>query len=403
MREIERRRLLASMSAELNAGVELESVLRTSVERSVTLLGGHDGALFLMEPGGVAIRGLFEHWPRQRTGAVISLERLPHTRQAIARRRAIWFTQADADGDEGAWLERVGVTAEIAAPMLSGPGCTGLLYVNFTAGQAVPSDDDLEFARDVAAHCALAISRAQAFEAEKRARLSAEQAAREARQAVELLRQLLGVVGHDLRTPLAAAMMTVDLLRDRGGDEETGAALARVAAAHARMAALTRDLVDFGNIRFGAGLSLDRRRTSLDAVWSEVEAELRVAFPRHRIAAEIPPGLSGEWDRSRLVQAMAGVAYELLSHSPRNAPLEVQATADGEIVRVVFSVRGGEIPDAIRQRLLDPFYPRPSGRTGIGVYVASQVLAAHGGGVETRASAESEPARLVVRLPIVCD
>jgi K+-sensing histidine kinase KdpD len=400
MRETERRRLLASMSAELNAGVELASVLRTSVERSVTLLGGHDGALFLVEPGGDTARGFFEHLPRKRLGAILRIDRSPHTRQAMSRRRAVWFRRADAADDEREWLDRVGLDAVLVAPMLAGAGCTGFLHVNYAAADEAPSDDDLEFVRDVAAHCALAISSAQSFEAEKAARVAAERAAGEAREAVELLRQLLGVVGHDLRTPLAAAMMTVDVLRARGPADGDSEGLARVAAAHARMATLIRDLVDFGNLRFGSGVSLDRRRTALCDAWTEVEAELRLAFPRREVVAAIPEGLAGEWDRTRLVQALGGVAAEVLSHAPRTAPLEVAAHAEGEAVRFDFSVRGAEIPVAVRQRLLDPFFPRPTGRTGVSVYVAAEILAAHGGKLE---AASGEDTRLVVHLPIACD
>ncbi|HET9553107.1 MAG TPA: GAF domain-containing protein, partial [Anaeromyxobacteraceae bacterium] len=174
----ERALLLASLSEELSAGLDVRRVLQIALHRAVDLLGGVEGAIFLLEPDGQSIRGLAEGWPRERTGAVIPLERVPHTALALREARPVWFARAEAEAEEGAWLDRVGAGSRLTLPLLVSRQVLGVFHVHYATAAAPPLADDAELAAGVASQCALAIDRARAFQVERAARQRLDQGQR---------------------------------------------------------------------------------------------------------------------------------------------------------------------------------------------------------------------------------
>ena len=129
--------------------------------------------------------------------------------------------------------------------------------------------------------CAQALERARLFEAERVARLDAQRAQEATRRALDTRDRLVGIVGHDLRTPLAAIRMSIAVLFQRGGlSEDQVRTLARIAASAVRMTRIIRDLLDFSRLSASgchSGRAPDRRRHAGRA-------------PRGRGAAGDPPG-----------------------------------------------------------------------------------------------------------------
>jgi phosphoserine phosphatase RsbU/P len=213
----------------------------------------------------------------------------------------------------------------------------------------------------------------------------------------ELLGQLLGVVGHDLRTALAVATMMVDVLRERPDlPEDLRDPLARAAAANARMEALVRDLVDFGAIRFGPGLALKRRPVLLADLWRVADAGLRLAFRGRTVIGQVAEDLGGDWDGPRIAQALGNVAAQAIGLAPRGAAITIDAVRTPEGVTVVVASPGALAP-APPSRLLEPFAQRPDGGNGLGLAVAADILRAHGGALAI--AADQDGVRLELRLP----
>ena len=81
----------------------------------------------------------------------------------------------------------------------------------------------------------------------------------ERRRSQEVQAHLLGIVGHDLRTPLAVMSASTELvLRDADPAGATRRALDRVVGASARMTRLIADLLDYSRARLGQGLRVPR-------------------------------------------------------------------------------------------------------------------------------------------------
>jgi signal transduction histidine kinase len=79
--------------------------------------------------------------------------------------------------------------------------------------------------------------------------------------------------------------------------------------------------------------------------------------------------------------------------------LRAERDTEGDGVRVTVCDSGTGIPDAIRERLFEPFYTtKPPGKgTGLGLHISHNVVARHGGRIEVRSS--SDGACFEVSLP----
>jgi signal transduction histidine kinase len=166
--------LLASLAADLNRNPDLATVLQTALGRAVALLGGDDGSVYLLDRQGTVLRGVAELRPLGRMGRELEVDDLPHARDALLRRAPLFFASAEAKGAEAAWCREHRMRSFFALPMLDGDRRLGLIFVSRRTDGADPSPEELSFGEAIAAHCALALTRAQTYEAERTARARAE-------------------------------------------------------------------------------------------------------------------------------------------------------------------------------------------------------------------------------------
>jgi signal transduction histidine kinase len=386
-REVSRQRalLLASLTEDLNRGVELHQVVDVAIRRGVEVLGRKDGSLFLLEPDKQHVRGFSEVWQKGRTGAVIALDDLPNARRAMASLQPHFFTLGEASAVERDWMRRIGTRARLTIPLLLEGQCVGFLFVNYEREEDRLSPDEVEFAEAIAAQCALAIGRARAYEAERRARDEAERTAK-------LQEQLMAVVGHDLRTPLSAITMTAAVMFKLGELPPAQAmSLARINSSAARMASIIRDLLDFSSARHGLGIAIQKGRVDLGDVCRRALVEFEEDVqPSHRIALVTEGDLEVEADEGRMGQVLSNLVGNALQHGVGS---HVQVRASGRDEHVVITVQnGGAIPPAVLPDIFEPFRrgehsDKQSGRTGsigLGLFIVSEIVKAHGGAVEVR-------------------
>jgi PAS domain S-box-containing protein len=165
VRDRERGRLLADMARALSHGASLEDVVRPALEGGVRLLGGTEGALLLYDAGARLLRGERELQSKGRAGVVVSLDALPHARQAVEGFQPQFWTRATAAGEEFAWAERYGLAACLVVPLVADGRCAGVLQVGYAHGRAPPHAEELGLAADLAGQCAVALQRARLAEA----------------------------------------------------------------------------------------------------------------------------------------------------------------------------------------------------------------------------------------------
>src|SRR6185369_16666069 len=99
---------------------------------------------------------------------------------------------------------------------------------------------------------------------------------------VRVSEMFMGIVGHDLRNPLAAISATASLGLRRGPPEALRRDLERILTSAHRMSRMIEQLLDVTRIRLGNGLPVARAEMDLALVARQVVAEVEHASPERR-------------------------------------------------------------------------------------------------------------------------
>lgn len=216
-------------------------------------------------------------------------------------------------------------------------------------------------------------------------------ARREADAANARLQAFMYGVSHDLRAPLRAIDgFAGRLAQDLGPQASATAtdALGRIRAATTRMATLVDGMVEMARVG-GVELRPSRVDVSLLADWCV--AELQDADPQRTVDAMIQPGLEMVGDE-RLLKSMLG---QLLGNAWRFSAkrdkvvlaVEGERSGDGLLLRI--SDRGLGFDPAYAAKLFQPFQRLhgvdDGAGHGLGLAIAAQVAARHGGDISASA------------------
>ncbi|MBZ4417890.1 ATP-binding protein [Myxococcus sp. RHSTA-1-4] len=226
----------------------------------------------------------------------------------------------------------------------------------------------------------------------------------EARGHAEFQEQLMGIVSHDIRSPLGAIMNWSRVLAESGTAEQAQQTSKRIATAAVRIERLTRLLLDFTRTRLVGGVAIEPRGMDLKDLAEKVAHEFRVAFPQRTVEVEHKGNTQGTWDPDRLAQVTSNLVENALKYSPAETP--VRLAVRGLRSKVVMEVRnaGRPIPDQLLPHLFEPFRRGPpTARTlkmsyGLGLYIVREIVQAHGGTIEV-SSGEAEGTAFTVTLP----
>jgi signal transduction histidine kinase len=207
--------------------------------------------------------------------------------------------------------------------------------------------------------------------------------------------QFLGILGHDLRNPIGAVTMGAStLLRTPEIDPRTARIATRILNSARRMERLVSDLLDLTRTRLGPGIPLHKMPIDLAPVCRQVVAELNEAHPDEALRFAPEGDLHGEWDGDRLAQVLSNLVGNALQHGGKEAPVTVVARDLGDEVVLQVHNEGPPIPDGVMGRIFEPMVrlgpekERHTTNLGLGLFIAAQVVAAHGGniGVESTVS-----------------
>ena len=211
---------------------------------------------------------------------------------------------------------------------------------------------------------------------------------RTAQRATKTRDDVLGIVAHDLRSPLNAIALWIQVverqIQRNGGELATKSQepLKSIAAATKRMGRLIQDLLDV--VRLEAGrLSLNANPHAALSLLHEAVESARPLASQHPLRMEAPeqlPSVLG--DRDRLQQVFSNLLGNALKFTPPGGEVVVAAHEEGEHVR--FSIRdtGPGIPPEALEHLFDRFWQAQQGDrrgAGLGLSIAKGIVEAHGG------------------------
>ena len=200
--------------------------------------------------------------------------------------------------------------------------------------------------------------------------------------------RFVAILGHDLRNPLSAIVVAAQhLAKSADLPERHRKTVTRVSHSAARMSRMIEDLIDFAR-RLGGELPLQRSPIDFGDLCRRIVDEVQQAHPGTTINLVTDGDLRGEWDAGRLAQAVSNLVTNAVLHG--SAPFHVRAAGDGDAVVLEVTNHGEAIARAALPDIFEPFsHTTGSDGLGLGLFIVSDIVAAHGGTIEVESSAET--------------
>ena len=221
------------------------------------------------------------------------------------------------------------------------------------------------------------------------------------RKTAELREQFIGVLGHDLRNPLASVDAGMRVLLRNPDRLKAPEIILGIQKSVLRMAGLVDNIMDFARGRLGGGLTIRRDATQpLTPVLEQVIAELRSVWPDVTIEAAIDVDEPVDCDRGKMGQLFSNLLGNAITYGDQGRPVRVSARTIDGLFELTVTNYGQPISDKAMENLFKPYTrgDRPSQQgLGLGLYIASQIAKAHGGTL--KASSTPEETRFVFEMP----
>jgi signal transduction histidine kinase len=213
--------------------------------------------------------------------------------------------------------------------------------------------------------------------------------------------RFLAILGHDLRTPIGAILMSAQFLADTGDRSEQELKIVKTVERSARrMKDMVSALIDFARTRFGDSIPVEPQEMDVGLMLRDIVSEVRASHPESEPQLEITGPLRGEWDCERLTQAVTNLVSNAVEHGSNSGPIRVAARGSDREVVITVQNDGPPIPRDRLGRIFEAGTTNDPDRRhlGLGLYIVDRIVAAHGGTIEVESS-EDQGTAFTVRLP----
>jgi signal transduction histidine kinase len=217
----------------------------------------------------------------------------------------------------------------------------------------------------------------------------------------------LGILGHDLRTPLGAILLASDvLLRAEDLEERATKLTARIYSSVKRANRIVGDLLDFTRVHLGRGIPIKVEPVDLVPICEQIVEEAAAFHLNADIALATCKSAVGAFDAARVEQVFSNLISNAVHHGDKKSPISISVESSEN--DVVFRVHncGLPIPEDVLPTIFQPLQrftlgeesgqPASAG-LGLGLHIASEIVEAHKGTIEVDTG--SNGTTFTVRLP----
>ena len=230
----------------------------------------------------------------------------------------------------------------------------------------------------------------------------------------------LGILGHDLRSPLATMKMAAQLARGSTTkvsaqlawslgaeypDELQTALMSQITNCSDRALALVDYLLDLTQTRLGSGIPIIRATMDMGAVSRLLVDETRTSHPDRAFSLKILGNTEGDWDKPRITQVVSNLLGNAIQYGFTDSPITITVT--GRETEVILSVHneGKPIPPASLKTIFESLIRAEedenlpaSKNLGLGLYITKEIVEAHRGTIDVTSS-EREGTEFTIRIP----
>jgi PAS domain S-box-containing protein len=294
-------------------------------------------------------------------------------------------------------VSQAGLKSALSVPISARGKVLGRLTLGSEAFGRSYTSADMMMAEDLAHRCAFAIENSLLYQ--------------ETQNAVRARDEFLSVASHELRTPLTPLRIQLQRLigtRTRPpmanvSPERLREILQRSEKHVQRLGALIDNLLDVSRITAGK-LTLEFEAVDLAELTREVVSRFHDDGNAEgpTILFEAEGDATGRWDKLRIEQVITNLLTNAIKYGA-GKPVSVRVESDGHTARLSVQDQGIGIDQAKRGRIFDRFEravdARAYGGLGLGLFIARQILDAHGGVIRV-ASQVGEGSTFTVELPV---
>jgi len=208
----------------------------------------------------------------------------------------------------------------------------------------------------------------------------------------------LAILGHDLRSPLAAvATGGAYLARPGVFDERVEQMGVRIKRSAATMNGMVNDLLGLARTQLGDGIPIERRACDLREICGWAIEDAQAAHPRALFAFSASGEVTGTFDGPRLQQLLSNLANNAAQYGKPGMPIAIDLVGEPDKVLLKVGNHGAVIPPELMPTLFSSLVQlpaqegdeRPRSSLGLGLYIACQIAVAHGGTIDVVSDAKS--------------
>lgn len=209
----------------------------------------------------------------------------------------------------------------------------------------------------------------------------------ERHQRLAAMGEMAAQLAHQLRTPLAAALLYAGNLENANLPPATRSAIAQKTVA--RLKHIERLIQDM--LLFARGEALGREPVAVADLLAELTQNFEPLAQNKQVSFMLRDGTAGAvlaGARKSLVSALTSVLENALQAVQGVPDARIELAARGEDEKLIFTVKdnGCGMDAMTATRLFEPFYTTRSEGTGLGLAIARGVVLAHGGNIEVSSS-----------------
>lgn len=229
-----------------------------------------------------------------------------------------------------------------------------------------------------------------------------QSAYRQLEESLRVQRRFVADASHELRTPLTTIRGNLGLLQREPpiAPDDQVAVLGDMVGETERLMRLVSSLLMLA--RADAKQPLHSEPVPVAPLIDEACRQVRLLAPAREVTCTQEDGLAVLGDRDALKQLLLILLDNALKYTPDGAPIEVEAAAAGERVRVSVRDHGAGIPPDALPHIFERFYQadeaRSNGGAGLGLAIA-RALAEGQGGTIAVASQVGQGSTFTIELP----
>ena len=218
------------------------------------------------------------------------------------------------------------------------------------------------------------------------------------KEKLSLVGEMASSLMHDLRNPVAGIRLSADLINLASKEGKVAQWCNGIRLQCDRVVAMAEELLEFS--RGESKLHLNRITTTafLDQFKALNDGYLRQTGVKVSFDTGVAEIEIDSMRLLRVVQNLVTNAVEALSSTP-DPHIQIRAWIDGSFFYLAVKDNGPGIPDAIKNQIFEPFVTHGKrGGTGLGMAIARNIVAAHGGTI-TFESAPNRGTSFLIQIP----